>query len=141
MKVKSEWASEPWLTANFVFVARSGASGGAAAIPALIPESGDEKALFAECEARNRLKSDIRTREKDQLARGNLSMLSWPSAEAVLLAKSLKEQGRTLKDMPAAASGDSVLLSSTQLSNTFVCQPQHRNTHGRVFGGFLIRRA
>jgi acyl-coenzyme A thioesterase 9 len=27
------------------------------------------------------------------------------------------------------------------LSNTFVCQPQQRNMHGRIFGGFLMRRA
>lgn len=29
----------------------------------------------------------------------------------------------------------------TSLSNTFVAQPQQRNMHGRIFGGFLMRRA
>ncbi len=29
----------------------------------------------------------------------------------------------------------------TSLQNTFTCQPQQRNPHGRVFGGFLLRRA
>ena len=25
--------------------------------------------------------------------------------------------------------------------NSFICQPQQRNIHGRIFGGFLMRRA
>lgn len=39
------------------------------------------------------------------------------------------------------AAGDALLMDSTRLSNTFTCQPQQRNMHGRVFGGFLMRRA
>jgi len=35
----------------------------------------------------------------------------------------------------------SVIAEETSLSNTFVCQPQQRNMHGRIFGGFLMRRA
>jgi hypothetical protein len=38
---------------------------------------------------------------------------------------------------PSAAA----LAERTSLSNTFVCQPQQRNMHGRIFGGFLMRRA
>lgn len=32
-------------------------------------------------------------------------------------------------------------MNETSLENTFTCQPQQRNIHGRVFGGFLMRRA
>ena len=39
------------------------------------------------------------------------------------------------------ADGGAVLMDSTRLSNTFTCQPQSRNMHGRIFGGFLMRRA
>lgn len=39
------------------------------------------------------------------------------------------------------AARDAVLMDSTRLSNTFTCQPQQRNMHGRIFGGFLMRRA
>jgi hypothetical protein len=39
------------------------------------------------------------------------------------------------------AAGDAVLMDSTRLSNTFTCQPQQRNMYGRIFGGFLMRRA
>ena len=30
-------------------------------------------------------------------------------------------------------------MDETSLENTFTCQPQQRNVHGRVFGGFLMR--
>lgn len=30
-------------------------------------------------------------------------------------------------------------MSEASHSNVFVCQPQNRNVHGRVFGGFLMR--
>ena len=44
--------------------------------------------------------------------------------------------------MPAGLTdGSAVLMDSTRLSNTFTCQPQNRNMHGRIFGGFLMRRA
>ena len=32
-------------------------------------------------------------------------------------------------------------LSETSLHNTFIMQPQQKNTAGRIFGGFLVRRA
>jgi len=34
-----------------------------------------------------------------------------------------------------------VLLSATRLQNALITMPQQRNTAGRVFGGFLMRRA
>jgi acyl-coenzyme A thioesterase 9 len=32
-----------------------------------------------------------------------------------------------------------LLMDDTSLENTFTCQPQQRNMHGRIFGGFLMR--
>lgn len=43
--------------------------------------------------------------------------------------------------MPALADPHSLPAEATSLSNAFVCQPQQRNMHGRIFGGFLMRRA
>lgn len=34
---------------------------------------------------------------------------------------------------------DSILMKDTCLENSFICQPQQRNIHGRSFGGFFIR--
>ena len=74
---------------------------------------------------------------------GSLSLLQWPSNVAILLAKKLLEQGKNVADMPAAfTNAHSILLiNQTKLSNALMCQPQQRNTKGRIFGGFLMRRA
>eukprot|EP01023_Acetabularia_acetabulum_P010545 TRINITY_DN14797_c0_g1_i2.p1 TRINITY_DN14797_c0_g1~~TRINITY_DN14797_c0_g1_i2.p1 ORF type:complete len:176 (-),score=20.70 TRINITY_DN14797_c0_g1_i2:355-882(-) len=47
----------------------------------------------------------------------------------------------SLVELPALARGDCILMKNTRLSNTFICQRQQRNMHGRIFGGFLMRRA
>ena len=39
------------------------------------------------------------------------------------------------------ADSDQLDMEATSLENTFTCQPQQRNMHGRIFGGFLMRRA
>ena len=54
-------------------------------------------------------------------------------------AQGLLAEARAIADLPALAAGDCVLMRDTTASNTFVCQPQQRNLHGRVFGGFLMR--
>ena len=51
----------------------------------------------------------------------------------------LLAEARAAADLPALAAGDAVLMPATALSNTFICQPQQQNMHGRVFGGFLMR--
>ena len=53
----------------------------------------------------------------------------------------LLEEARAKQDLPALADPNAVLQPQTSLENTFTCQPQQRNMHGRVFGGFLMRRA
>ncbi len=40
-----------------------------------------------------------------------------------------------------ATESHQLFMDDTSLENTFTCQPQQRNMHGRVFGGFLMRRA
>ncbi|PKI69780.1 hypothetical protein CRG98_009655 [Punica granatum] len=43
--------------------------------------------------------------------------------------------------MPALADRDSILMKNTCFENSLICQPQQRNMYGRIFGGFLMRRA
>ena len=50
---------------------------------------------------------------------------------------SLLHTGNALQDMPALGSANHVLMRSTSLENSFICQPQNANTANRVFGGFL----
>lgn len=67
-----------------------------------------------------------------------LNMQSFAILISVLLSS---WQGRVLCEMPALADRNSILIKDTRLENAIICQPQQRNMHGRIFGGFLMRRA
>ena len=54
-------------------------------------------------------------------------------------AEQLLGEARAMIDMPSLTSGNAMLMRDTAMQNTFVCQPQQRNIHGRVFGGFIMR--
>ncbi|KAG6401333.1 hypothetical protein SASPL_138186 [Salvia splendens] len=114
------------LTANFVFVARDYKTGRAASVIRLAPETEREKLLHKEAEA----KSKVRKRKLRDEENGGMNKF-----EALLA------EGRIFCDMPALADRDSILLKHTCLENSLICQPQQRNIHGRIFGGFLMHRA
>ncbi|KAJ0253025.1 Thioesterase/thiol ester dehydrase-isomerase superfamily protein [Hirschfeldia incana] len=118
------------LTANFIFVARDSKTGKAAPINRLSPETELEKLLFEEAEARNNLRKKKRGGERKDLDHGEYNKLGGLLAE-----------GRIFSDMPALADRNSILLKDTRLENSLICQPQQRNIHGRIFGGFLMHRA
>ncbi|KAG5010699.1 hypothetical protein AAZX31_07G189700 [Glycine max] len=122
-------SSSPALVANFTFVARDSATGKAAPINQISPESEQERLLWEEAEERNK----FRKRMKQEQKHGE--------SEDPARLKALLAEGRIFCDMPALANRDSVLMKDTCLQNSFICQPQQRNIHGRIFGGFLMRRA
>jgi len=124
-------ASEPVaLTANFIFVARDSKTGKAAPVNRLSPETEQEKLLCEEAEARHELRKRKRGNERKEFENGEVNRL-----EALLA------EGRIFCDMPALADRDTILLRDTRLEHSLVCQPQQRNIHGRIFGGFLMHRA
>lgn len=96
----------------------------------LSPETEEEKLLFEEAEARNNLRKRKRGGDRRDLENGGVTRLD-----------SLLAEGRIFCDMPALADRDSILLRDTRLENSLICQPQQRNFHGRIFGGFLMHRA
>ncbi|GAB4830378.1 Acyl-coenzyme A thioesterase 2, chloroplastic [Ancistrocladus abbreviatus] len=118
------------LTANFIFVARDSHTGKAAPVNRLSPESEQEKLLFEEAEARSKL----RKKKREEGRRGFEN-------QAVERLQALLAEGRIFCDMPALADRNSILLRDTRLENFLICQPQQRNIHGRIFGGFLMHRA
>lgn len=118
------------LMANFIFVARDSKTGKAAPVNRLSPETKQEKLLYEEAEARNELRKRKRGGDKKDIENGSVNRL-----EALL------GEGRIFSDMPALADRDSILLRDTRLENSLICQPQQRNMHGRIFGGFLMHRA
>lgn len=58
-----------------------------------------------------------------------------------IAANALLEEASHLLTMPTLANKSDILLSDTRLHNALITQPQQRNTAGRIFGGFLMRRA
>ncbi|TYJ09694.1 hypothetical protein E1A91_A11G157600v1 [Gossypium mustelinum] len=128
-KEESDVSHSVALAANFIFVARDSKTGKAAAVNRLSPETEREKFLFEEAEARSKLRKKKRV-DRRKLENGEVNQL-----EALLA------EGRIFCDMPALADRDSILLRDTRLENALICQPQQRNIHGRIFGGFLMHRA
>ncbi|RDX95293.1 Acyl-coenzyme A thioesterase 9, mitochondrial, partial [Mucuna pruriens] len=127
---KPNISNSPALVANFTFVARDSVTGKAAPINQISPESEQERLLWEEAEERNKL----RKKKKEQQKHGK-------SEEDTARLNALLTEGRIFSDMPALANRDSILMKDTCLQNSFICQPQQRNIHGRIFGGFLMRRA
>eukprot|EP00261_Vitis_vinifera_P001219 XP_002264355.2 PREDICTED: acyl-coenzyme A thioesterase 9, mitochondrial isoform X1 [Vitis vinifera] len=118
------------LTANFIFVALDCKTKKAVPVNRLSPETEQEKLHFEGAEARNNLRKSKRGGDRRDFENGDVNRL-----EAMLA------EGRIFCDMPALADRESILLRDTCLENSLICQPQQRNIHGRIFGGFLIRRA
>ncbi|KAB2602487.1 acyl-coenzyme A thioesterase 9 [Pyrus ussuriensis x Pyrus communis] len=128
---ESDIADSVALSANFIFVARDSKTGKAAPVNRLSPETQREILLFEEAEARNNLRKRKRgSGDRREFENGELNRVK------ILLA-----EGRIFCDMPALADRDSILLKDTRLENSLICQPQQRNIHGRIFGGFLMHRA
>ncbi|GFQ04194.1 acyl-coenzyme a thioesterase 9 mitochondrial [Phtheirospermum japonicum] len=118
------------LTANFIFVARDYKTGEAAPVNRLTPETEREKLLYEAAEARNKLRKSKIRGDKREIQSGEVNRF-----------EPLLAEGRIFCDMPALADRDSILLRNTRLENSLICQPQQRNIHGRIFGGFLMHRA
>ncbi|XP_078152616.1 acyl-coenzyme A thioesterase 2, chloroplastic-like [Carex rostrata] len=126
------------LSTNFTFVARDSETGKSAPINQLMPETDGEKQLFREGEMRDKLRKENKDAKTKSLQNG--LTLSFEGEETKRL-RNLLAKGRVFCDLPALADRDSILLRDTRLENSIVCQPQQRNLHGRIFGGFLMHRA
>ncbi|KAH9329651.1 hypothetical protein KI387_001759 [Taxus chinensis] len=131
----SETGDSVALTANFTFVARDSKTGKSAPVNRLVPQTEQEKALRAEAEARDMRRKKEREQQRKEFEPGHRL-----HGDGNRLRDLLRE-GRVLCDMPALADRDSILMKDTGLENALICQPQQRNLHGRIFGGFLMHRA
>ena len=63
------------------------------------------------------------------------------SSEAKRWMTNVLNESKVRHELPSLSYSEEVLISSTSLANTFIAQPQQQNTRGRIFGGFLMRRA
>lgn len=122
------------LSSVFTYVARSKYTGKAAKVNQLNLNNATsfEKSFF---DLRKTVMQDRRAAR--QAASGD-TVRRHPK-EALL--NQMVERGRTVIDMPTLADGSSIVMNSTKMENSFICEPQKSNTGGRVFGGFLIHKA
>jgi acyl-coenzyme A thioesterase 9 len=126
-----ELAATPWLTANFTFVARHGAGhpeeGRAASIPPLSPETAAERVLFESGAQRAVMKKQMRKAPPPTIKENAVH--------------ELLEKAHSQRLLASLADPSLMLMKDTELHNTLTCQPPHQTPAGRVFGGFLMRRA
>jgi acyl-coenzyme A thioesterase 9 len=118
------------LTADFTFVARDAKSNLAVRIPQLLLHGEAQKSEWQMVQDR------VALRKAQRAAAAHDVRDCFSSAASALL-----EQGRLLTELPGPSKGSAILSAATALENTFVTQPQTRNMSGRVFGGFLMKRA
>ncbi|MCL7051148.1 hypothetical protein MKW94_020392 [Papaver nudicaule] len=117
-------------TANFTFVARDSKTGESAPVNRLLPESEQEKMLWEEADARDRTRRMKRGEKQREIENTEDERL-----------RDLLAEGMIFHDLPALANRDNILLRDTCHEYSLICQPQQRNTHGRIFGGFLMHKA
>ncbi|GAV67126.1 hypothetical protein CFOL_v3_10635 [Cephalotus follicularis] len=118
------------LVANFTFVARDSKTGKSAPVNQISPETDQEKLLWEQAEERNKMRKEKKAELKRNAGNDDGERLN-----------ALLAEGRIFCDMPALADRDSILIGDTCHENSLICQPQQRNIHGRIFGGFLMRKA
>ena len=127
---------EEWLEAYFTFVTLHPETKKSIKISPLIPETDEERAHFELGAVKANAKKQAR-RSKLELGRP----LSETSLKIDQRAAELLDEAGALLRMPSLADPCSVLMDQTAQSNAMVAQPQARNLHDRIFGGFLMRRA
>lgn len=109
---------EPWLEADFTFVARDPETLKSAPIDPLELCTDEERETAARVAAKV---------ERDRAQR-NAPDCAQASAEATAALIALAQPSVL---MPALSDPMTVLMSETKQSNAFICQPQHRNTQVR----------
>ncbi|KAA0200829.1 hypothetical protein HAZT_HAZT000286, partial [Hyalella azteca] len=122
-------------TAVFVFVARDPLNQGAAIINKLVPNTEEEKKIFEQGVlnklSRKIVKEESLFKQPPNETEKNLVhelFLSMSNPKQHEFAPKRKPQG-------------SRWISETKIKNIIMCHPEHRNRFGKVFGGFIMRKA
>jgi acyl-coenzyme A thioesterase 9 len=137
MRIAAGTANGPeWLEAYFTFVTLHPETKRAIPVPPLLPETDEERVHFELGAVKARARKEAR-QSKIQLGRP----MSEQSLKIDVRAARLLEEAGMLLRMPSLADPNTMLMDQTAQSNAMVAQPQARNLHDRIFGGFLMRRA
>mmetsp|Transcript_7964 Transcript_7964/g.12302 ORF Transcript_7964/g.12302 Transcript_7964/m.12302 type:complete len:329 (-) Transcript_7964:82-1068(-) len=127
---------QEWLEAYFTFVALHPETKKPLKIAPILPETNEERAHFE--------LGALKAKAKRQQRRNRLRMgeqLSEGSLETDKKAAELLAEAGPLLRMPSLADPSCILMEHTTMQNAMIAQPQVRNLHDRIFGGFLMRRA
>ncbi|MCD7449657.1 Acyl-coenzyme A thioesterase 9, mitochondrial [Datura stramonium] len=106
------------LTANFTFVAKDSKTGKSTKINPILPQTEKEKSLWKEAEERNKMRKQKKEEKKDNLG------------------EKINRFNRNNNN-----NNNIILIKETCLQNSLVCQPEQKNIHGQIFGGYLMRKA
>ncbi|ODQ44572.1 hypothetical protein PICMEDRAFT_173580 [Pichia membranifaciens NRRL Y-2026] len=122
-----------FLSANFTFVARNPATHKAHKINKLLPTSELEWIDFRRAESHNAAKKlRAKTSSLDKVP---------PTADESKMIHSLYNSSKRLFSIPVNERPNNLfLMENTRVSATQVQQPQYRNRHGIIFGGYLLRQ-
>ena len=127
----------PSLSADFTFVARDAVTNRGAPVNPLVPRTDAEKALFNATAAR----VEAKKRRMKVRAAGDAGLSEELASAKKRFIEEQMRASRMLHELPALAPSDVIACDATRTENMFVAQPQQRNLSGRIFGGFLLRRA
>eukprot|EP00978_Attheya_sp_CCMP212_P003918 scaffold8359_cov53-Attheya_sp.AAC.3 len=134
MQVQSESSDTQerteWLEAYFTFVTLDPETKRPVPICPLLPQTDEEKAYW-DAGAKRAATKKLARQQKSQAT---------TSDKADVASKLLAEAAPLIR-MPSLADPNSILMDQTAMQNAMIAQPQVRNLHGRIFGGFLMRRA
>lgn len=131
-----EDGTNEWLESYFTFVTLDPVTKKSIKICPLIPQTEEERVHF-ELGAVKAQAKKVARRNKIQVGRP----LSEESLAIDIRAAELLDAAGPLLRMPSLADTSTILMDATAHSNAMVAQPQSRNLHDRIFGGFLMRRA
>ena len=130
MHCTSVGEEKEWLEAYVTYVTLDPETKKPMHITPLIPETPQEQADFDLGAKKAALKKKRRKQHQQ--------VKEWVQQHAEIL---LQEARPLLLNMPSLAARDSIQMSATRMQNAMIAQPQVRNLHNRIFGGFLMRRA
>lgn len=126
-------AKHCFLSANFTFVARNPATHKAHKINKLLPTSEAEWIDYKRAESHNAAKKlRAKTSSLDKVP---------PTALESKMIHSLYNSSKKLFEIPVSERPQNLaLMKNTRVTANQIQQPQYRNRHGIIFGGYLLRQ-
>ena len=130
---------EPYLSSNFIFVARDPDTYKAVPINRVVPGTAAEKAKWENAQQRADV---LKAQGKSFLHLSQTGLLEEVGSEGLAWCQEQLTRSETLSYLPSLGhKRNEVTMAQTRMQMTSLCIPQEQNIYGKVFGGTLCRRA